>query len=59
MLILVKVSLDVIPLLDSDVIIYAAGAGVQAALNTDAALMYQLNVQAPIDITLNLKKKEL
>ena len=27
---LVKVSLDVIPLLDSDVIIYAAGAGVQA-----------------------------
>ena len=54
---LVKVSLDVIPLLDSDVIIYAAGAGVQAALNTDAALMYQLNVQAPIDITLNLKKQ--
>ena len=54
---LLKVSLDVIPLLNSDVIIYAAGAGVQAALNTDSELMYQLNVQVPIDITLNLKKQ--
>ena len=40
----------------SDVIIYASGAGVQAALNTDSALMYALNVTAPIDITLGLKK---
>ncbi len=39
-----------------DVIIYASGAGVQAALNTDSGLMYALNVTAPIDITLGLKK---
>lgn len=54
---LVKVSLDVIPLLNSDVIVYASGAGVQAAIETDSELMYQLNVQVPIDITLNLKKQ--
>lgn len=54
---LAKVSLDVIPLLNSDVIIYAVGAGVQAAFNTDSELMYQLNVQVPINITLNLKKQ--
>lgn len=54
---LVKVPLDVIPLLDSDVIIYAAGAGVQAALHADSGLMYQLNMKVPIDITLNLKKQ--
>lgn len=39
-----------------DVIIYASGAGVQAALNTDSGLMYSLNVTVPIDITLGLKK---
>lgn len=39
-----------------DVIIYASGAGVQAALNTDSGLMYALNVTVPIDITLGLKK---
>lgn len=39
-----------------DVIIYAAGAGVQAALNTDPTLMYALNVNAPIEMTLQLKK---
>lgn len=54
---LVKVSLDVVPLKDSDIIIYAAGAGVQAAFVTDSVLMYQLNVKVPIDITLNLKKQ--
>lgn len=39
-----------------DVIIYASGAGVQAALSTPSLLMYQLNVSAPIAITLGLKK---
>lgn len=44
-------------LLTSDVIFYAAGAGVQAAIQTDATLMYTLNVNVPIEITLQLKKK--
>ena len=39
----------------SDVVIYASGAGVQAALNTPSLLMYQLNVSVPIAITLGLK----
>lgn len=53
---LIKLSLDYTQLLDSNVIIYASGAGVQAALKTDPALMYALNVTVPIDITLGLKK---
>lgn len=40
----------------ADVVIYASGAGVQAALSTPSILMYQLNVSAPIAITLGLKK---
>ena len=40
-----------------DVIFYASGAGVQAALNTDSTLMYSLNVSIPIEITLQLKKQ--
>lgn len=40
----------------SDFVVYASGAGVQAALNTPSLLMYQLNVNAPIAITLGLKK---
>lgn len=40
----------------TDVVIYASGAGVQAALSTPSLLMYQLNVNAPIAITLGLKK---
>lgn len=39
-----------------EIVIYAAGAGVQAALSTPAELMYALNVTAPITITLGLKK---
>ena len=39
-----------------DVIFYASGAGVQAALKTDSSLMYALNVNVPIEITLQLKK---
>ena len=42
----------------SDVIYYAAGAGVQAALQTDSSLMYALNVSVPIEITLQLKKHD-
>ena len=53
---LLKQKLDYGSLTQADVIIYASGAGVQAALSTDSALMYALNVTAPIDITLGLKK---
>lgn len=53
---LLKQRLDYESIAQSDVIIYASGAGVQAALNTDSGLMYALNVTAPIDITLGLKK---
>lgn len=45
-------------LITSDVIIYASGAGVQAALQTDSSLMYALNVNTPIEITLQLKKHD-
>ena len=51
-------SLDYDILMQSDIIIYASGAGVQAALNTPSSLMYNLNVTAPINITLQLKKRK-
>lgn len=53
---LVTQSLDYEEVAKADVVIYASGAGVQAALNTPSLLMYQLNVSAPIAITLGLKK---
>ena len=53
---LVTQTLDYEEIAKSDVVIYASGAGVQAALNTPSLLMYQLNVNAPIAITLGLKK---
>jgi nucleoside-diphosphate-sugar epimerase len=53
---LVTQTLDYEEVATSDVVIYASGAGVQAALNTPSLLMYQLNVSAPIAITLGLKK---
>lgn len=40
----------------TDVVFYASGAGVQAALKTDSSLMYALNVNVPIELTLQLKK---
>lgn len=53
---LVTQTLDYKEVATADVVIYASGAGVQAALNTPSLLMYQLNVSAPIAITLGLKK---
>ncbi len=53
---LLKQKLDYEAIARNDVIIYASGAGVQAALNTDSGLMYALNVTAPINITIGLKK---
>ncbi len=54
---LLKDQLDYETLMQSEMIVYASGAGVQAALNTAPTLMYALNVQAPITITQNLKAK--
>ena len=53
---LVTQTLDYEEIAKADVVIYASGAGVQAALNTPSMLMYQLNVFAPISITQGLKK---
>lgn len=55
---LLKDKLDYNNLCTADVIIYASGAGVQAALQTDSSLMYALNVTVPIEITLQLKKHD-
>lgn len=55
---LLKDQLDYDTLMQSDMIVYASGAGVQAALSTPSSLMYALNVNAPIEITLQLKKRE-
>ena len=52
---LLKGSLNYDELLTSDVIFYASGAGVQAALSTPSSLMYALNVNVPIEITLQLR----
>ena len=52
---MLKGSLNYDELLTSDVIFYASGAGVQAALSTPSSLMYALNVNVPIEITLQLK----
>ena len=51
-------TLDYDTLLQSDIIVYASGAGVQAALSTPPFLMYSLNVYVPIEITLQLKKRD-
>lgn len=53
---LLKDKLDYEKLASADVIVYASGAGVQAALQTDSSLMYALNVNVPVEITLQLKK---
>lgn len=55
---LLKDKLDYNKLILADVIVYASGAGVQAALKTDSSLMYALNVNVPIEITIQLKKHE-
>lgn len=53
---LLKDKLDYDKLILADVIVYASGAGVQAALKTDSSLMYALNVNVPIEMTIQLKK---
>lgn len=51
---LVQESIDYASIADSDVVFYASGAGVQAALITPPDLMYNLNVSIPIRITQGL-----
>ena len=53
---LLKDKLDYDKLVKADVIVYASGAGVQAALKTDSSLMYALNVNVPVEMTIMLKK---
>lgn len=53
---LLKDKLDYDKLVKADVIVYASGAGVQAALKTDSSLMYALNVNVPVEMTIKLKK---
>lgn len=48
--------IDYDSLLKSDLIIYASGAGVQAALNTKSELMFHLNLHVPIKICNKLKE---
>jgi len=52
---LLKDGIDYQELLKSDLIIYAAGAGVQASIIESSELMYQLNLFVPISICTQLK----
>ena len=54
---LINDEIDYNIIIDSDVIIYAAGAGVQAALKTDSKLMYELNLYIPVNICNELKER--
>ncbi|MDD2799765.1 MAG: NAD(P)-dependent oxidoreductase [Bacteroidales bacterium] len=55
---LLKDEIDYNLLIQSDLIVYASGAGVEAALQTKAELMYQLNLFVPINICNKLKELE-
>lgn len=55
---LVDKELDCSPMQDSDIIIYAIGAGIQSNLKESADLVYALNVSAPITICNKLKELE-
>ncbi len=47
---LMDAELDCSPLLDSDIIVYAIGAGIQSNLKESFNLIYNLNVTAPVTI---------
>ena len=53
---LMDAELDCTGLLDSDIIIYAIGAGIQANLKEGFNLIYNLNVTAPVTICNKLKE---
>ncbi len=47
--------LDCATMLDSDIIVYAIGAGIQSNLKEGADLVYALNISAPVNICNKLK----
>jgi len=53
---LMDAELDCSPLLDSDIVVYAIGAGIQANLKEGFNLIYNLNVTAPVTICNKLKE---
>lgn len=53
---LMDAELDCFPLLDSDMVVYAIGAGIQANLKEGFNLIYNLNVTAPVTICNKLKE---
>lgn len=53
---LMDAELDCTPLLDSDIIVYAIGAGIQSNLKEGFNLIYNLNVTAPVTICNKLKE---
>lgn len=53
---LMDAELDCKPLLNSDIIVYAIGAGIQANLKEGFNLIYNLNVTAPVTICNKLKR---
>lgn len=53
---LMDAELDCSPLIDSDIIVYAIGAGIQANLKEGFNLIYNLNVTAPVTICNKLKE---
>ena len=53
---LMDAELDCLGLIDSDIIVYAIGAGIQANLKEGFNLIYNLNVTAPVTICNKLKE---
>ena len=53
---LMDTEMDCSGLMDSDIVIYAIGAGIQANLQEDFNLIYNLNVTAPVNICNKLKE---
>lgn len=52
---LINEDLNYIELLESDMIFYAAGAGIQSNIKENAEIIYNLNVTVPVKICNNLK----
>lgn len=55
---LMDAELDCKPLLNSDIIVYAIGAGIQSNLKEGFNLIYNLNVTAPVTICNKLKEQD-
>ena len=53
---LMDAELDCSGLMDSDIIIYAIGAGIQANFKESLNLIYNLNVNVPVTICTKLKE---